>query len=121
MQRILVDTSFWIHFFRGKKEAKILQEWLYDDRVILHPLVYGELLLGGISKYQAELIRALPRCETLADTKIYDFIFEYRLAGFGIGWVDVSLLANALQGSFWIATFDKPLITAASKLEIGIP
>ncbi|GEM_PF-6957024 len=23
--------------------------------------------------------------------------------------------------SFWIATFDKPLITAASKLEIGIP
>lgn len=53
---ILVDTSAWIAFFRGQKEVLFLQEFIQEDKVVIHPAIKGELVLGGLSGRTEDLI-----------------------------------------------------------------
>ena len=43
MNEIIVDTSVWIDFFRGK-EIPFLEEALKEGRVILSPVIVAELI-----------------------------------------------------------------------------
>jgi hypothetical protein len=74
MLQILVDTSYWIQFFQGHKETRILKDWIRENFVILYPYVYGELQLGGLSAQQLDLIRVLPQCKSIENEMIYSFI-----------------------------------------------
>ncbi len=53
---ILVDTSIWVDHLRHKDVA--LSALLNAGRVLTHPCVIGELMLGGLRK-DGEVIAAL--------------------------------------------------------------
>lgn len=47
---ITADTSVWVGHFKAKGKTEFA-ELLATRRVYLHTLVYGELVLGGVSRF----------------------------------------------------------------------
>jgi len=117
---VLADTSVWIdHWRRGNPR---LERLLEEDRVVLHPFVFGEIALGAIRqrplvlRYLAKL--RVPR--VAQHREILSLIDRANLWSRGIGWVDVHLLASALLEGIRLWTLDQPLARAASRLGVAI-
>jgi len=115
---ILIDTSVWVRFFKGSDEANFAADKVRENVVLLHPLVYGELLLGGISGENESLLEALPAIQLLQPEMIYRFIKDNSLQGKGIGWVDAAILCSVQAADELLATFDEALRSCAEELGI---
>ncbi len=107
---IVVDTSVWISFFKGEKKSETLQQMIIDNQIAMHPYVYGELMLGGISLNAEHLLKSIPEVPLIENELIYFFITENKIKSKGIGWVDVNILASALSANYKIYTFDENLL-----------
>jgi predicted nucleic acid-binding protein len=116
---ILVDTSVWVDHFR--RDSPRLEALLHDGRVVVHPFIIGELALGRL-KRRTEILGFLgdmPPAELASHDEVLEFVDRHDLAGKGVGWVDVHLLASAAlgRGSLW--TLDRRLAAAAADLELS--
>ena len=114
---MLVDTSVWIdHFRRGNQT---LATRLEDGVVWCHPFVIGELACGGLSDRDQvlALLAVLPQPPLAEHEEVLEFVDRNGLAGSGLGWIDVHLLASARLGGIGIWTLDRNLKQAA--VEIG--
>jgi len=117
---ILVDTSIWIDHFRAP-EPKLLR--LLEPRLIYtHPIVIGELLVGGLpgrptilpffQRLRATVMASHEECVLLIE--------RHKLWGRGIGYADVQLLASVLLTSgalLW--TRDGRLAAVADELGVA--
>jgi predicted nucleic acid-binding protein len=115
---ILVDTSVWIEHFRAGNER--LKSLLFDQQVLCHPFIVGELACGTLQK-RAEILvmlKALPEARLLDQEEVLVFLEARRLYGRGIGWVDAHLLASTLLTGCSLWTIDKPLRRAAASLNV---
>ena len=103
---ILVDTSVWIDHFRHRNEA--LAARLERGDVVTHPFVIGELALGGLHQATKTLalLAELPACAVVSQADALALVERRSLAGSGIGWVDVHLLASALVDRLPLWTLD---------------
>ncbi len=116
----LVDTSVWIDHFRGGNRR--LKSMLYDDQVLTHPFIVGELACGMI-RNRKEILRLL---STLPETRLADhqevlsLVENHGLYGRGIGWVDAHLLASTLLSGAALWTFDKHLSRVAVALKVSL-
>lgn len=115
---ILVDTSVWIEHFRAGSER--LKALLFDDQVLCHPFIVGELACGTLRKRSEILtmLKALPQAHLVEHEEVLGFVEARRLYGCGIGWVDAHLLASTLLTGCLLWTFDKPLRRAAAALNV---
>ena len=116
---ILVDTSVWIdHLRRGEAD---LVAALETDQVLVHPFVIGELACGQLVNRQEviSLLQALPQAPVAGEDEALAFIEARHLAGRGIGYIDVHLLASvALHGTARLWTRDRRLATVAAELAL---
>jgi predicted nucleic acid-binding protein len=117
---ILVDTSIWVDHLRSADPT--LAGLLGSGRVLTHPFVIGELALGNLQQRQVILgaLRNLPSATVATDDEVLRFIDDGSLAGLGVGYIDVHLLAatRLTPGtSFW--TRDKRLAVVASRLSLA--
>ncbi len=88
---ILVDTSVWIEFFRGREPvAAALEEHIEAGAVLVHALVFAELLQGCKSAAEADFVTQY--WENLKDAESETGIitggwysFEHRLISRGVG------------------------------------
>ncbi len=118
---VLVDTSVWVDHFKNSNTK--LRELLYQDNVLSHPMIIGELACGT---------PPAPRPRTLNDIKllkmanqanfneILGFIERDKIYGMGCGFVDISLLASVLitpDTMLW--TLDKRLSKLAKRYNIS--
>lgn len=113
---VLVDTSVWISHLSAGHPA--LARLLEDGRVFCHPLVIGELACGNL-KNRSELLsllRNLPQAAVADDGETLHFIESHRLAGSGLGYVDVQLLTSTRLTGCRLWTEDAPLQAAANRL-----
>ena len=115
---ILIDTSAWVRFFKGLDEAGFVGDKIRDNIAVLHPLVLGELILGGLSTHNEALLEALPRMPTHSPEWIYRFIRENSLSGKGIGWVDAAILCSTSEAKATLATFDETLRSCAEAIGV---
>jgi predicted nucleic acid-binding protein len=115
---ILIDTSVWIRFFKGAGEAKFAADKVRENVALLHPLVYGELLLGGITGESESLLQALRSIPLPPPERICRFIKDNALQGKEIGWVDAAILCSVWEEGSSLATFDQTLRSCAE--DIGI-
>ena len=117
---VLADTSIWIDHFR-RNELR-LARFLDRGEVVMHPFVIGELALGHVPRI-AEMIddlHTLPKAIVANTDEVLKFIFDRKLSGSGIGYVDAHLLAAAAlvpETSVW--TRDKRLHAAAQLLSLA--
>ena len=115
----LVDTSVWVDHFR--KDNLTLKELLVNAQVLLHPFVIGELACGNL-RNRAEILHLLfelPQCVVAEQHEVLKLVEAKRLYGLGIGWIDAHLVASALLSNVTILTYDKALLEAAVRLEVG--
>lgn len=115
---VLVDTSVWIQHFRARQTR--LQDLLYHERVLIHPMVIGELACGRFKNRREVLglLQQLPRAVSVADEEVLEFIENHRLEGTGLGWIDMHLLASALLSDAALWTLDRRLHKLAEKLAV---
>jgi len=116
---ILIDTSVWVSFFKGLEEAKFAAEKIRENTAVLHPLVFGELLLGGLSVENEAALKALPAAQLPSNEAIFVFIRRTSLPGKGIGWVDAAILCSVRAAGSELATFDEALRSCAEELGIA--
>ncbi len=113
---ILVDTSVWIdHLRQGvPRLARLLEE----GRILCHPFVIGELSLGSLRGRAnvLALLESLPQAAIAAHQEVLALVEEQRLAGSGLGWVDVHLLCAAALDGARLWTLDRRLASAAARL-----
>ena len=115
----LVDTSAWIDHFRRSDPDLIAR--LQAGTVASHPFVIGELALGNLTRRAEilELIRALPVLEAQPHEVVLAFVHRHELAGTGVGWVDVHLLAAAEAEGAALFSNDRRLRTQAARLGLA--
>ncbi len=109
---ILVDTSIWIEFFRLKEPVvSELQEHIESGNVIVHSLVFAELLQG--CKKPAEVEFILEYWDSLKDDQssygIVEggrFSFDNKMYSKGMGLVDAVLISEARRRKARIWTLD---------------
>ena len=115
---ILVDTSVWIEHLREGSDR--LRTLLYDEQVLCHPFIVGELACGTL-RNRVEILSMLsdlPEAQLLEHEEVLSFLESRRQYGRGIGWVDVHLLASTLLTRCTLWTFDKSLRRAANSLNV---
>jgi predicted nucleic acid-binding protein len=115
---ILVDTSVWVEHLRAGSDR--LRTLLFDEQVLCHPFIIGELACGTLKNRNdiLSMLKALPEVQLLEHEEVMSFLEARRLYGRGIGWVDAHLLASTLLTGCALWTFDKPLRRAAAVLNI---
>ena len=117
---ILVDTSVWIDHLRA--EDIRLTDLLYNNQVLIHPMVVGELACSNLRnrKEVLTLLNDLPEAPTATHAEVLFFIERYQLMGRGIGYVDTHLLAaTALSEPVRLWTRDKRLMNVAATLNLA--
>ena len=116
---VLVDTSVWVeHFRRGVPE---LTKLLAAGSVVCHPFVLGELACGNLKNRREilELLQTLCTCPAAMHEEVLSFIEINHLMGLGLGYIDMHLLASARLSGVLLWTLDRPLATAASRLNVA--
>lgn len=116
---ILVDSSVWIDHFRFSNAT--FAQLIADEQVLTHPVVIGELLLGGFPKgMNVSDLHRLPQVISAEDDEVLSFIQHHSLAGSGIGYGDAHLLASArLTPLATLWTRDRRLGAAARRLGLN--
>lgn len=114
----LIDTSVWVRFFRGAEEAHFAAGSIRENAALLHPLVLGELLLGGLSPENESLLQVLEPAPTHSPQAICEFIRKSSLADRGMGWVAAALLCSATEAAAVLVTFDEALRSCAGELGV---
>lgn len=108
---ILPDTSIWVDHFKSKNGNKILLNALANSVVYCHPMIYGELLLGGFLKDPKvkQGLLYLPFTKEVRPPEIHEFLLNHSLMRKGIGWVDCNILYDSYVNSLHLITLDRAL------------
>lgn len=117
---ILVDTSVWVDHLRSGD--RVLARLLDDSHVLAHPWVIGEFALGRLRNRREiiDLLENLPSATLATPAEILLLIEESDLAGRGIGYVAVQLLAaTRLTPDARIWTRDRRLASVAAHLGVA--
>jgi len=118
---MLVDTSVWIdHLRRGNAG---LASRLEAGDVECHPFVIGEIACGNLRR-RAEilsLLGSLPRVRPARHEEVLSFVDSMRLAGKGLGWIDMHLIASSRLSHTTLWTLDGRLEAVARVAGVAFP
>ncbi|OQW95121.1 MAG: VapC toxin family PIN domain ribonuclease [Verrucomicrobia bacterium A1] len=116
---ILVDTPIWVNHLRRGRAG--LEGLLEDSEVVCHPFIVGELACGNLvnRKEILSLLAELPSVPAVDEDEFLAFIEGNRLAGSGLGFVDVHLLASARLSGVRLWTADRALRQVAAEMGIA--
>ncbi|MEQ8416695.1 MAG: PIN domain-containing protein [Imperialibacter sp.] len=120
---ILVDTSVWIEFLKGKTPEltdKMVLE-LRNRNVLAASPVFGELWQGVKNDREKSIIdtywRNLPKeDETELFIEAGKLSNQYQLFNKGVGLIDCALISLAIKGNNQLWTLDKKLLTLAEEI-----
>ena len=114
---ILVDSSIWAEHFRVGNE--VLARLLNEHQVWIHPFVIGEIACGNLEDRKEILsgLGHLPAVPMATHSEALFFLERNRLAGLGIGYVDLHLLASvSLAPPIRLWTRDRRLAEIANDM-----
>ena len=117
---ILVDTSIWVNHLR--RHDAVLAAHLDAGEVLCHPYVIGEISLG-VLRHRPQvlgLLAALPAAVVVSDEEAMTFVEQRRLAGLGVGWVDIHLAASAVVSRAKLWTADRRLAAVSRRLRLEL-
>lgn len=120
MRAVLVDTSVWVDHFRHANAA--LEQLLWQDAVLCHPWVMGEIACGTPPAREQTLadLAALQMAKVVSVQELTVFVDRERLYGLGCGLVDLGLLASArITPGAQLWTLDKRLAALAERFGVA--
>jgi predicted nucleic acid-binding protein len=121
---ILVDTSVWIEFFRGKQEyIDEVLNLIKNQHAVTTECIFGELMQGSKNKHEQHLIwefwENLPKfnCSDLW-LRAGEYSATHKLSSKGIGLIDSAIIVLARKHRSKIWSLDKKLLSILSSSEI---
>lgn len=110
---IILDTSIWIEFFKGKAEYfERCQQFLENAEIKTIEIIFGELLQGALNKREVEMIKAY--CELIPKIEIEnlfllagEFSKDEKLISKGIGLIDSCIITATIRSNSKLWTLDK--------------
>jgi predicted nucleic acid-binding protein len=117
---ILADTSIWVDHLRSRNP--VLSSLLDRTQILTHPFIIGEIALGHLRQRKAilELLQNLPHAQKADDGEVLLAIDNHSLAGEGLGYVDVHLLAAVqLTAGATLWTRDKRLLGVSGRMGVA--
>ena len=87
-------------------------------------MVFGELSIGDVGGGRRKLLEAYAQmfqASAVPHEELVEFVRARRLAGRGVGWIDVNILASAVVGGFQVWTADPRFLMLANDLRVGYP
>ena len=117
---ILVDTSIWVNHLRARLAG--LEILVALGQLRNHPFVTGELAVGDPREWGrvVALLGALPAVRLATESEFLELIAAESLAGTGLGFVDVHLLASCrLTPGTRLWSGDKRLARHAERLGVA--
>ena len=116
---VLVDTTVWVAHFRERNDRLVTA--LDKGDVLSHTFIIGELACGNLENRREilDLLQTLPRAATVSDDEVIRFIELRELAGIGVGYIDVHLLASALITGVPLWSLDRTLNRTAENLNVA--
>ncbi|EMK26132.1 PIN domain-containing protein [Leptospira kirschneri] len=121
---ILVDTSVWIEFFRGNEPYySELKELIESSEVLVHEVVFGELLQGCKNKNEVSFILEYwKNLNTLTSDGSFlsagKLSFESKHIDKGIRLIDSVLINEVRSNKLRLWTLDKKILNVLDKKEI---
>lgn len=124
MADVLVDTSVWVDFLRSGDPnlASLLKNMPGRNRVVIHPMIIGELACGNLNNRRSllQLWNSLNTLILASHEEVLYFIEHHHLMGKGIGYIDAHLLASvALSMDARLWTRDLRLSRLAIELDLA--
>ena len=128
MREVLVDTSIWIEFFRGRDRLLCdrVERLIVEERACCNGVVLGELLYGARGPREAdEALGALLAVHVYADTpqvfvEAGHLGSELRGAGVTVPLTDCVIAAQARREDLAVYTADQHLAILAERFGITL-
>ena len=112
MKNILVDSSVWIEYFRGKKEAAVLDELIDRNQLCINNLILSELIPFLRIKKEHALIKILMTIKNMAINIDWEEIIDFQEINLKnglnkIGIADLIIVQNVRDNNLRLHSFDK--------------
>jgi len=121
--KILVDTSVFIDFFRGKY-IKELELAIKEDRVVLSQIVLFELIKGIIKTEIKKVVSFLDGLEILPDfppaVACQELLIKAKSLGLQGGIPDLLILSDCYVNQIQLLSSDLKLVRLARALKIRV-
>lgn len=91
---IVADTSIWIDHLRSSNPH--MRMLLHDAAILQHRYIVGELAVGNLPDRANTLaiLLGMTRVPIVSESEFYEFMEREPVAGTGLGFVDINLLAS---------------------------
>ncbi len=126
--RILIDTSVWIDYFRDKNQALsvLVDQLLDDDLVVSLEVIEAELYRGARSDKEIHFLENyfshIPSLEQPSNIwrKVGQFTYQIARKGHSIGLIDACIAFMAIENKVQLYSLDKDFkqISARSSLKL---
>lgn len=112
MKNILVDSSVWIEYFRGKKEAAVLDELIDRNQLCINNLILSELIPFLRIKKENTLIKILMTIKNIAIKIDWEEIIDFQEINLRnglnkIGIADLIIVQNVRDNNLRLYSLDK--------------
>jgi hypothetical protein len=112
MKNILVDSSVWIEYFRGKKEAAVLDELIDRNQLCINNLILSELIPFLRIKKENTLIKILMTIKNIAIKIDWEEIIDFQEINLKnglnkIGIADLIIVQNVRDNNLRLYSLDK--------------
>lgn len=114
-QKIIIDTSIWIDYFKNKDSSysSKLDSLLLTDCVYINGIILAEILQGIKGEDEKKVVSSLLEALHFLDITIYDWKLageisgKLRAKGITLPLTDISIAANAINNNAVVFTIDK--------------
>ncbi len=112
MKNVLVDSSVWIEYFRGRKEAAALDELIDKNKLSINSLILSELIPFLRIKKENTLIKILMTIKNTAIKINWEEIIDFQETNSRnginkIGIADLIIVQNVRDNNLCLYSFDK--------------
>jgi predicted nucleic acid-binding protein len=112
MKNILVDSSVWIEYFRGKKEAAVLDELIDRNQLCINNLILSELIPFLRIKKENALIKILMTIKNINIKIDWEEIIDFQEINLKnginkIGIADLIIVQNIRDNNLSLYSLDK--------------
>lgn len=112
MNKVLVDSSVWIAFFKGAEEGRQLFSLLDTNQICINDLILAELIPSLNHKKELALVRLLQSIERTRLHIDWESIIEMQTINLKnglnrVGVPDLIIAQNALQNDIPLFSFDR--------------
>ena len=112
MNKILIDTSIWIEYFKSKSKYDIIDGLIKDNQICTNDIILSEILPILYVRNEYDLIDSIKHIDKIKINIKWDMIIQMQIMNYKnginkVGIPDLIILQNIIDNNLIIFTLDK--------------